>query len=389
MKEIKSKFMRKLKERHKTCILFLLLAILILLLLIVLITVTIVELLLLNNSYATTNFTSATTKYTTLVITTPENNLVTTTTINTSAEFEEFEKFCGISNYESSYRLNKRIINGQDAIKHSFPWLVSLYELKDGIFSSHFCAGTLISTQLVLTAAHVTLRFIISKRKEKSEMSDSQYENYLSEMKSKRIAVAVGIHEHDRTNLADHIYIVDKITFHEDFSMAPCCQDDISILKLEKSVEIDKKVNFICLPFFLNNLKKRIKDLNHNDQVAVVGWGLTDFSNEHSYSLKQTVLRVENDEKICDVSKYWKSHAVYCLIGDIKNSTICYKDSGGPIMYYYQKRWYIMGIISHFSVDHNKIKNIFFSHECSHENPSFSVKLDLYAEWIKNYLYEL
>ena len=54
-------------------------------------------------------------------------------------------------------------------------------------------------------------------------------------------------------------------------------------------------------------------------------------------------------------------------------------------MYFYQERWFIMGIISHFSVNKDKT-NGFTPHQCNPHNPSFSVKIDVYAEWIKENL---
>jgi hypothetical protein len=170
-------------------------------------------------------------------------------------------------------------------------------------------------------------------RDERSEMSDHQYDEYLKEMNSKKILVAVGLHDHDKNYLTADLYVVSNFSFHQSFSMDPCCQDDISILRLEKNVSINNKVNTICLPFSLNNFKNRIHDLGNNDPVIVAGWGrLTDSSNEHAFSLKEAVLRVKIRDEICDASKFWKTGTVYCLNDDVKNSTVCNADSGELIL---------------------------------------------------------
>lgn len=48
-----------------------------------------------------------------------------------------------------------RIINGADVANHSFPWVVSLRRMgKKQHILEHFCAGSIISEDSILTAAH-------------------------------------------------------------------------------------------------------------------------------------------------------------------------------------------------------------------------------------------
>jgi secreted trypsin-like serine protease len=49
----------------------------------------------------------------------------------------------------------KRIVNGFNAVPNSYPWMVSLRILFTPTqVSSHFCGGTLIYENVILTAAH-------------------------------------------------------------------------------------------------------------------------------------------------------------------------------------------------------------------------------------------
>lgn len=49
------------------------------------------------------------------------------------------------------FKLQSRIVGGQDAIRGQFPYSVSIRDYKS---KAHFCGGALISDQHILTAAH-------------------------------------------------------------------------------------------------------------------------------------------------------------------------------------------------------------------------------------------
>jgi len=58
-----------------------------------------------------------------------------------------YEGECGIPvRPPSTYR---RIVGGMEAEAHSWPWMVSLQ-----IDDTHFCGGTLLNDQWVISAAH-------------------------------------------------------------------------------------------------------------------------------------------------------------------------------------------------------------------------------------------
>ena len=70
-----------------------------------------------------------------------------------------FEALCGqrflqtslapIEYFDSIYR----IVGGMEADKWEFPWLVSL-QLKENGVNEHYCGGSIISDNYILTAAH-------------------------------------------------------------------------------------------------------------------------------------------------------------------------------------------------------------------------------------------
>ncbi|NWI07918.1 CTRC protein, partial [Tichodroma muraria] len=50
-------------------------------------------------------------------------------------------------------QLSSRVVGGEDAVAHSWPWQISLQYSRSGSWH-HTCGGTLIAPQWVLTAAH-------------------------------------------------------------------------------------------------------------------------------------------------------------------------------------------------------------------------------------------
>ena len=57
---------------------------------------------------------------------------------------------CGNPIFPPKPRGGERIINGEEAIPHSFPWMVSI----KGKFDPHYCGASILSPNWVLTAAH-------------------------------------------------------------------------------------------------------------------------------------------------------------------------------------------------------------------------------------------
>lgn len=64
--------------------------------------------------------------------------------------------YCGVQTIKPSIteaNLNSRIINGEEAVANSWPWAVSLRRISNNVLI-HFCGGSLVSAEYVLTVAH-------------------------------------------------------------------------------------------------------------------------------------------------------------------------------------------------------------------------------------------
>ena len=141
---------------------------------------------------------------------------------------------CGIN--------SARIINGEVAPDNYWPWIVSLQMYTDQNRTSryHFCAGSLITSQYILTAAHC-----FDNPKNYSSIVVKIGSNYVSE-------------------LNESLYEISQV-YNNAFDSKKII-NDISIVKLKENVTLSDKVSTICLP--------NGKDVNLiiDQDVYVAGW---------------------------------------------------------------------------------------------------------------------
>ncbi|TEA33544.1 hypothetical protein DBR06_SOUSAS3910101, partial [Sousa chinensis] len=72
--------------------------------------------------------------------------------------------------------LSARVVGGDNAVPHSWPWQISLQYLKNGVWR-HTCGGTLITPSHVLTAAHCisnTLTYRVALGKNNLEVENEE-----------------------------------------------------------------------------------------------------------------------------------------------------------------------------------------------------------------------
>lgn len=127
------------------------------------------------------------------------------------------------------------IFNGTIAEPHQFPYIVLV------ISPRFYCAGTLISTKHVLTAAHCLM----------------------SVKKGDSVKVYLGSQEFREGEKI----LSDKFWIHENFSM-PSAVNDIGLIELPKEMEPSQNITFIEIDTRAN------VDYDDNDREVVIGgWG--------------------------------------------------------------------------------------------------------------------
>ncbi|CAF2871195.1 unnamed protein product [Rotaria sp. Silwood2] len=221
---------------------------------------------------------------------------------------------CGRSQITNRF---SRIMGGQDAVPHSYPWMISL--TKRSLNNLHLCGGVLLTRRHVLTAAHC--------------IEDFDGVNDLN--------VIAGTHySTDKRSPASVI----SITMHPQYD-PDTFANDIAIVTLRSPLpDNDPRINTICLP--PDDVPGKSYPPMKISGVAT-GWGSISFGGDPSVTLKQVVL------PILDATKWPCSVYITYLSGQIcagelqGGSDTCQADSGGPLMIENSdSRWEIVGITS-------------------------------------------
>ncbi|XP_030649807.1 polyserase-2-like [Chanos chanos] len=236
--------------------------------------------------------------------------------------------------------LNTKIVGGQDAPPGAWPWQVSLHR-SDG----HFCGGSLINKDWVLSAAHC----------------------FLSSLNALDVTVYLGRQRQKGNNSNEVFRSVSQIIIHPDYNSVTF-NNDVSLLCLSSSVTFTDFIRPVCLA--------AADSVFHSGTDSwVTGWGNT--ASGVSLPSPQTLQEVE-----VPVVGNRQCNCLYG-VGRIKNNMICagllaggkdscQGDSGGPMVSKQGSRWIQSGVVS-------------FGRGCAQANfPGVYARVSQYQDWINS-----
>ncbi|XP_073670702.1 ovochymase-2 [Paramisgurnus dabryanus] len=255
--------------------------------------------------------------------------------------------------------VNTRIVNGEPAKAHSWPWQVSMQvwpESQPSPTFFHTCGGTLIHKNWVMTAAHCFIR-------------------YADELH--RWKMCLGKHNLTFSEPNEQCFNVLGIYRHEGFRYpnVPTVEFDVALVRLDGEALATDFVNFACLP--------SVEEVLPGGKACyATGWGDETGNStapKVAEALNQVALPVVPYDT-CKRMDYWwfqvKPSMICCgytLPDELKS--VCQGDSGGPLVCQDSPSspWEVHGITSFGPIGCIMDKK-----------PSVFTRSSAYLDWIEN-----
>ncbi|XP_047567688.1 chymotrypsinogen B-like [Lutra lutra] len=242
---------------------------------------------------------------------------------------------CGVPAIHPELSGLSRIVNGEDAVPSSWPWQVSL-QTGSGL---HFCGGSLISQDWVLTAAHCRVR------------------------KSHR--VVAGVSDLGSDGEAVQVLRIAKVFEHPLWDRI-MDTNDIALLKLATPVLLSSAVSPVCLPGANASFPP-------GSICATTGWGKSQYNSyKIPNKLQQAALPLLSN---ADCMKFWGSKITDVMVcAGASGVSSCSGDSGGPLVCQNDGVWTLVGIVS------------WGSSWCNPFSPGVYTRVTKFIPWVREVL---
>lgn len=204
----------------------------------------------------------------------------------------------------------RRIVGGEEAVPHEFPYQVSLRRASDNF---HFCGGSILSENYVVTAAHCTVIW------------DSPSE----------VQVVAGDHSQSQDDGTEQTVPVAMLKVHENYGSPKSFENDIAVWQLAEPLTLNKAVAPVPLP-------KQMQD--STGYCTVTGWGTLSSGGQTPDVLMKVDVPVVEDSRCKLEYPFSIADSMICAGEHGKDS--CQGDSGGPMTCYANDERYLGGIVS-------------------------------------------
>jgi secreted trypsin-like serine protease len=207
----------------------------------------------------------------------------TTEQISTTSERPSFVYKCNTSSscgcsYSDVEFSRARIVGGRDAVEYSWSMIVSLrfYGTEE-----HSCAGTLLSSSYILTAAHCVDHFTTAD--------------------PTNITVVAGV-----TNRSDperYVRNIDRIYLHPNYTSSPNFLNNIALLHVDRPFYFENNpvLAKTCVHRINSSIPMDVQPTENGTRLVVIGWGaMRPGSFVVSDYLKQIqIYAIDDQDQIC------------------------------------------------------------------------------------------
>ncbi|XP_030645857.1 chymotrypsin A [Chanos chanos] len=238
---------------------------------------------------------------------------------------------CGVPAIKPVVTGYARIVNGEEAVPHSWPWQVSLQDYT----GFHFCGGSLVNQYWVVTAAHCGVKT------------------------SHRVILG----EHNRASNTESIQTmsISRVFQHPQYN-SYTIRNDVTLIKLSSPAQLNTRVSPVCLAGTYDNFPGGLR-------CVTSGWGLTRYNAADTPALlQQAALPLLTNT---DCQRYWGSRIYDVMIcAGASGASSCMGDSGGPLVCEKSGAWTLVGIVS------------WGSSTCSTSMPGVYARVTMLRSWI-------
>lgn len=233
----------------------------------------------------------------------------------------EFKDYTTINSEE---KVLPYIINGETATIEEFPFYAELVltdgdvEKKESSAFSHYCGGSILDSNHILTAAHCV--------------------NDLTKDDIYKQGVLINSDDHENTSI-DNVYPIRNIYYHSSYNLNSELRNDIAVIEIIGSFPSEK--TFITLP--TEEQKNEYNDgVTHTEFIAT-GFGYIDDSKTVPVLLQKAAITSKTDSECSTLVSneysitYYDDEQICSLPKEIIEDSdeytgVCNGDSGGPLM---------------------------------------------------------
>ncbi len=242
--------------------------------------------------------------------------------------------------------ISTRIVGGEESTPEAWPSMVSI---KDTLHNYHFCGGSLIAQQWIVTAAHC------------------MYDSDGNKLEAGEITATVGEYDLGSWPTTPPTEI-ELVLVHKDYD--PNTQiNDIALLKL--AVPVSNESMPIASLSSTNNW------IAQQAPATVIGWGSTvaykpdeTVTPDYPNLLNEVELQLKTDQQCTNSLGTSYSSEMICAGESGGGKDACQGDSGGPLMVNSNNGWQQIGLVS-------------WGVGCaSADYPGVYTRLALYENWI-------